>query len=64
MDYENMLECILEWAKINPRFNTSTIEGIKEHYENYYYFTLMQMEAIENVYYKWKIDKWYKSNFN
>lgn len=61
LDYDNMLERILEWAKTNTRFDASTFEGIKDHYEQYNEFTCMQMTAIENVYYKWKVDKWYKT---
>jgi hypothetical protein len=60
-DSESMLERILEWAKANPRFNTDTCEGIHEYYERYHRFTNEQEIAIENIYYKWKIDKWYEN---
>jgi hypothetical protein len=59
MDYEEILDRILKWAKSNPSFDSMVFEGIKEHYEKYSKFTFRQMDAIENVYYKWKIDKWY-----
>jgi hypothetical protein len=60
MSYEFMLDRILEWSESNPKFDATTFEGIKEHYETYDEFTYLQENAIENVYYKWKIDKWYE----
>ena len=57
-----MLNCILEWAKTKPKFNASTFQGIHQYYEDMEEFTLPQMEAIENVYYKWKVDKWRDNN--
>jgi len=59
MDHEDMLDVILEWAKRNSKFDASTMEGIQENYEIYGSFTSCQEYAIENVYYKWKIDQWY-----
>ena len=64
MPHERMLECILEWAETNPKFDATTFEGIKDHYENYGQFTYSQENAIENVYYKWKIDKWCEKQNN
>jgi len=56
---EDMLDSILEWANINPNFNADTFEGIQDYYDTHDRFTMSQEIAIENVYYKWKIDKWY-----
>ena len=60
-DYMDMLDCILEWAEYNPKFDASTFEGIKDKYMQYSEFTDRQKTAIENVYYTWKIDKWAKT---
>jgi len=59
MDHEDMLDVILEWAKRNSKFDASKMEGIQENYEIYGSFTSCQKNAIEKVYYKWKIDQWY-----
>jgi len=55
---ENKLDCILEWSKSNKKFNPDTFIGIQENYENYGSFTVNQEIAIENVFYRWKIDEW------
>tara|TARA_B100000902_G_C26438260_1_gene494806 strand:+ start:182 stop:367 length:186 start_codon:yes stop_codon:yes gene_type:complete len=59
-DYAQMLDEILEWAESNIRFDASTMEGIKTYYDEHMEFTDSQETAIENVYYKWNIDKWRK----
>jgi hypothetical protein len=58
-EYEDMLDRILEWANINSNFDANTYEGIKDYYDIHYHFTNSQENAIKNVYYKWRIDKWY-----
>ena len=64
IDCEEMLDRILEWAETKDKFDASTFEGIKDHYEKYDEFTSRQIDAIENVYSKWKIDKWYYDKQN
>jgi len=64
LDYTDMLDRILEWAETNPQFDASTCEGINDYYSDHYDFTSFQEDAIENVYYKWKIDKWYDKKYN
>jgi len=53
-----MLDDILDWSQLQDKFDSLTFVGIKENYEKYGNFTDLQQRAIENVYYKWKIDKW------
>ena len=58
MDYEKMLDDILEWSEHQDKFNSLTFIGIKDNYQEYGTFTDLQRRAIENVYFKWKVDKW------
>ena len=60
-DHETMLNNILDWASTKSEFDDSTFRGIKDYYEERGQFTSRQGDAIENVYYKWKIDKKYGS---
>lgn len=62
MDYEDKLDCIIAWAKTNPKFECATFIGISENFEIYNRFTENQETAIDNVFYKWKIDQWCLSN--
>ena len=52
MDYEKMLDDILDWSQLQDKFDSLTFVGIKEKYEKYGNFTYLQQRAIENVYYK------------
>ena len=60
-DHETMLNNILDWASTKSEFDDSTFKGIKDYYEERGQFTSRQEDAIENVYFKWKIDKKYGS---
>jgi hypothetical protein len=62
-DYETKLFRILEWAESNEKFDESTFIGISEYYDEHYEFTDMQELAIDNVYYKWKVDLWHDKKF-
>jgi hypothetical protein len=62
MDYEDKLYSIIAWAKTNPKFKCATFIGISENFEIYNRFTENQETAIDNVFYKWKIDQWCISN--
>ena len=54
LTHEYMLYCILEWAKDNPQFDASTMEGIDDYLDSNE-LTLEQEIAIENVFYGWKV---------
>jgi hypothetical protein len=60
-DYESMLDHILEWAKWNSKFDARTMQGIRDTLNDNRTITFSQMNAISNVYYKWKIDEWVAS---
>lgn len=60
-DYKSMLDHILEWAKTNTRFDATTMHGIRDTLNDRNNITFSQMNAIVNVYYRWKIDKWVES---
>jgi len=62
MDYKDMLDCILEWAETHPNFDASVFESIESYYYDQGEFTGRQQDAIENVYYKWRVDIW--ADFN
>ena len=62
MDHETRLHRILDWATTKSGFNDYVFTGIKDYYEEYGHLTTSQEDAIDNVYYKWKIDKWYEKN--
>ena len=61
--YECRLDQIISWAENSEKaqrmnFNAITFIGIKENYEQYSKFTNKQEQAIDNVYFKFNIDKW------
>ena len=58
MNHETRLARILDWATTKPEFNDTVFTGIKEYYEEHGHFTTSQEDAIDNVYFRWKIDKW------
>ena len=70
IDTLQRLKVILKWAKIvklkkhgiTINFDSETMEGILEYYEEYEHFTTNQINAISNVYSKFKIDEWFKYN--
>lgn len=61
---ESMLKIILEWSDSKPEFDDEVFRGIKKNYDKYGNFTPSQKRAIENVYYKWKVDKWYDNKLS
>ena len=61
-DYEYKLDFILKWAKTKKNFEPSTFEGIEEYYHKHNDFTLDQMTAIDNVYYRYQLHKLNKNN--
>jgi hypothetical protein len=61
VDYETKLERIIEWASDKSFFNESTFIGIQDFYDEHCIFTISQETAIDNVYYKWKIDELYEN---
>ena len=75
-DHEEMLDNILVWANSHPRFDISTMEGIKDNYDRRgewtdydlgltvggKAFTAAEERAIENVYNKFKIREWFNNN--
>jgi len=61
MEYK--LHSIIAWARDKPAFNCATFNGIKENYAKYHKFTKKQEIAIDNVFYKWKIEDWARNNF-
>lgn len=56
MDELTKLDLILEWAKHHPEFHPAVFHSIK--IQNRYRLTIKQKQAVNNVFYKWKIDKW------
>lgn len=50
------LQYILEWAHTCPDFNPTLFISIKN--KNPYRLTIRQTTAIDNVFYKWGVDKW------
>lgn len=69
--YNRKLVVILVWAEFanlrnklgKPyKFDTATMEGIKEYYDDNGSLTLYQIEAIRNVYGKFKVDEWFCKN--
>jgi hypothetical protein len=69
MDYEEKVDNILLWAlnKKGRPFDTSFIDSLKEYYETRGEFTISQENAIDNIYEKFRVQKWiekqYRSNF-
>lgn len=63
MDTTDKIEMILEWAmnKGGKPFDTTTIEGIQEYYEINGDYTSNQENAIDNIYDKFKIEKWFEN---
>jgi len=62
-----MLDNIIEWSSLRKglsNFDATTFYGIKKNYEKFKRFTSSQKYAIENVYFKWKIDKWVEARRN
>jgi hypothetical protein len=64
MSHESKLSAILAWAKTKPCFDASTFENISSEWIDTLgkELTFRQMQAIDNVYYKWKVDKWEAAN--
>ena len=64
MSHESKLSAILAWAKTKPCFDASTFESISSEWIDTLgkELTFRQMNAIDNVYYKWKVDKWEEAN--
>ena len=69
--YNRKLVVILVWAEFvtlrnklgKPyKFDTATMEGIKEYYDDKGSMTLPQIEAIRNIYSKFKVDEWFCKN--
>jgi len=69
--YNRKLVVILVWAEfVNLRnkfgkpykFDTATMEGIKEYYDDNACMTIHQIEAIRNIYSKFKVDEWFCKN--
>jgi len=58
------LGVILTWTYFeNPyKFNKNTMEGILTFYDNNSRLTQLQMDAVKNVYEKFKVDQWFKEN--
>lgn len=61
MEYK--LHSIIAWAKDKPMFNCATFIGILDNYAKYHKFTKKQEMAIDNVFYKWKIEDWVRCNY-
>jgi len=57
-DVEEKLDDIIEWSLTKKKFDATTFYGIRDNYEEYGSFTHSQEIAIENVWSKWKIDRW------
>tara|TARA_E500000178_G_C16989297_1_gene739990 strand:- start:1714 stop:1911 length:198 start_codon:yes stop_codon:yes gene_type:complete len=64
MDYKEMLDDIIEWSCTQEHFHASTFYGIRDNYEKYNSFTYNQKRAIENVYFKFNVDKWNETRTN
>ena len=69
--YNRKLVVILVWAEFanlrnklgKPyKFDSATMEGIKEYYYDNGSLTLYQIEAIRNIYSKFKVDEWFCKN--
>lgn len=62
-EYRNMLTRIIKWSdKPYVKFNNTAFKGIKDNYEQYGSFTTGQENAIKNVYFKWRVYRYFSSN--
>jgi hypothetical protein len=59
MDHTDMLKKIIKVGHLNPKFDATTMEGIKQNYDIYGSLTHSQRCAIDNVYRTWEIEKIY-----
>lgn len=62
-EYSNMLNRIIKWAELPYiTFNPATFKGIKGNYDLYGSFTTGQENAIKNVYFKWRVDRYFSAS--
>ena len=60
LTYEEKIERILKWAEKRPKFDTAVVEEIQEYNYSRGYMTDYQEKAIDNIYFKWHIDRYFK----
>ena len=63
MDTTQKIEMILEWAlqKRGKAFDTSTIDGIKDYYDERGEYTSNQETAVDNIFERFFIAKWFEN---
>ena len=60
LDAISKCEAIIEWKTRNKhiKFDSSLFENILQYYQERGEISVKQEKAIENVYSKWRINKW------
>ena len=59
IDLDNKLNVILIWSKYHrDKFDPKTFIGIKENFDQWGTFTILQGKAIDKVWEGWRIEQW------
>lgn len=57
MEEKDKIDLVLEWAESNPNFDTTFIESIALYYDTHGCLTDRQIEALDNIIEKFRIDE-------